>query len=847
MKYILVIFILCYCLLFAVISEYEVQILENMLEREGLSLNSLNFPKDWAFSEFKIPKMIEILNNPMQYPIFVDQVKEILLEKEIIKFFDFSADTVFNGVFSEMSFCEIENKKAEIPFYTFIDICHTKLSKIKSEKDILEYVEYVYEISNRFWTHVLKDLNTIELSHLEVFLLLTSKGGIESEEKYEILLENVEKLTDDTEIEYYVELFKKINFYAMISSAQYFYAGMKLLSDHDTSRLSFGKPVIRDTKYGRMIVGTKDHDVYDESISQKRNRVYNKKTNISTVFVYDPGGNDTYSFDISTNINRPFLSIIDLSGDDCYRNNNIGQLFNAMFGMIYHFDGSGNDFYYGDDLAFSANVGTLISIDAGGNDTYIAGSKSLGAGTLGIALLVNIGGNNYFSGTCMTQGFAGTLGMGLLASFADDSSLNNDVYFSGGRYRHAPLVPDDYRSMSQGFGYGFRPDVAGGIGILFDESGNDQYIGGVYAQGGAYWYALGILIDLTGNDVYRAVYYPQGSGIHMAAGFLYDEGGDDSYYSRFGPGQGAGHDYGVGFLIDKQGNDHYSIDGGNGIGLANSVGIFIDSAGDDRYERKRKDSYGFANNARNSGSIGLFLDTGGNDIYANELMDDDISWANGIFGFGLDKNEELEEIHEENLVDELFEDEASQDYVDPLLNIKELFAIASEWEVGSALNRVRDARKLLIERDIESADYIFEQKLHTKSGLEMRAILELAQNSDYMKQKLSDGLQHEHSRAIRNTIYIIGELADSSFLEIFEKMLEEELYVSSILSALGNIKTEKSVDLLEKYIDTNDIYVKVTLARSLLSINSDRSIELLLKFKDDDCFLIMSMIKLYMQ
>jgi hypothetical protein len=104
-------------------------------------------------------------------------------------------------------------------------------------------------------------------------------------------------------------------------------------------------------------------------------------------------------------------------------------------------------------------------------------------------------------------------------------------------------MPNDYRTMGQGMGFGMRPDYAGGLGLLYDKSGNDKYIGGVYAQGVGYWYATGILIDESGNDVYNAIYYPQGSGIHLASGILYDGAGDDTYYSRNGPGQGAGHDW----------------------------------------------------------------------------------------------------------------------------------------------------------------------------------------------------------------------------------------------------------------------------------------------------------------
>ncbi|MCL2065081.1 MAG: hypothetical protein FWG98_12040 [Candidatus Cloacimonetes bacterium] len=896
-KSIVFILLMIFCQLFSVISDLELQTLESMLQEMDLTLESLNFPKDWATTEFKIPKMIEILEKPLQYPIFVEELKNRLLERDFVGFYDFAMNTVFEGKLEdnefliEMYFVDVDSVRNISLYDMFISNCENRLWNIQSEDDILSYVEYVFEVSNDFWVDAFRDLEENEIKLLEVFLLSLAQAGDESNEKYSSLFENMIKPDDEWEIEDYIELIKKIDFTALTTSAKYFFTGMELLRPRDLSHLSYTRQTVLHSKFGQMVVGTRADDVYNAPIPRRRTRRQEHSMTQNIVFIYDPAGNDTYSFDISTNINKPFLAIIDVSGDDVYRNSQIGKLFNASFGSLYHYDGEGNDYYYGDDLAFSANIGSLLSIDGAGNDTYLVGSKSLGAATFGVALVINAGGNNTFSGTCMTQGFGGTLGLGLLASYdapilypqfpvphpimpyavdnfdeAIFDSINtfeqrqapllphkNDTYISGGRYKHGPLVPDDYRSMSQGFGFGIRPDMAGGIGILFDEAGNDQYIGAVYAQGGAYWYALGILIDLAGNDVYRAVYYPQGSGIHLAAGFLYDENGDDSYYSRFGPGQGAGHDYGVGFLVDKDGNDHYSIDGGNGMGITNSVGIFIDSAGNDRYERKRQDSYGFANISRNSGGIGIFLDMCGDDLYPNDNMMDNSSWINGIFGMGKDMEytlitpnvvpklaSELAEGEEGGIEEQ--NDDSFSTFLSEKATIQELFSIASGWEVGSAVAEIQEARRVMLHREIETADYIYDKKLMTKSGLELRAILDLARNSEYIWQKLSNGVNHEHFRAVGNTIYMIGELADTSFLDLFENMLDEDRNVGSILSALGNIKTERSIDLLERFMDTDNIYRRVTIARSLLALNSERSLELLMTYNDVDCFLIKTMI-----
>jgi hypothetical protein len=589
----------------------------------------------------------------------------------------------------------------------------------------------------------------------------------------------------------------------------------------DVSKFKFKKKYIKNTQYGKMIISSHKNEIFDEDC----------------VFIFSPGGYNTYSFNMSTNINKPFLAIIELGGDNFYKNDNIGQLFSANFGCIFHYDKLGNNYYKGNDLAFSANFGMLLSIDEGGEDVYLTGNKSLGAGTFGIALVFNAGGNNLYSSTVYSQGFGGTLGFGLLASLKAGNN-NNNVYFAGGKYKHAPLVPDDYLSMSQGFGFGIRPDLAGGIGIIFDETGNDFYNGGVYCQGSAYYYSLGILIDLEGNDSYNAVYYPQGSGIHLAAGFLYDEQGDDVYYSRFGPGQGAGHDYGVGFLIDKSGNDCYSIDGGNGFAINNSVGIFIDSSGDDRYERKRYEAYGFGGISRGAGSIGVFLDLGGDDKYSNDYQDNDLFWSNGHYGVGIDiSNNEVTNF------DEIFIND-SFDEIDYDTSIEKLFQMASEWEVGDAINRVKIAREKLMDREEEAIEYILKNKIKTKSGLELRTLVFMMSNSQLFYDNIPSLLINSNLRAITNTIYLIGELKLVEFLPSLIEMVNNNLFVNSILSTLGKFENEDSINTLEKFIDSENVYQRVIVARSLAEINSERSNELLFMLKDDECFLIKSMIEL---
>ena len=87
--------------------------------------------------------------------------------------------------------------------------------------------------------------------------------------------------------------------------------------------------------------------------------------------------------------------------------------------------------------------------------------------------------------------------------------------------------------MAQGAARGSRTSLAGGIGILRDDEGNDVYEAEMFAQGMGFYYGVGLLWDRAGDDRYRAVRYAQGNGVHEAAGILRDDSGNDRYELTF--------------------------------------------------------------------------------------------------------------------------------------------------------------------------------------------------------------------------------------------------------------------------------------------------------------------------
>ena len=582
------------------------------------------------------------------------------------------------------------------------------------------------------------------------------------------------------------------------------------------------KPLLLETRQGLMVFGTRGDDVYDGRLTKGRD----------PILILEPGGNDAYEIDLKTGSGKPFYLLADLSANDLYPGDEPGSLFCGAFGCGFSYDLAGDDVYQTDDFAFSAFAGINVHEDRAGADFYRSGLFSQGAAMFGLGILLDHGGNDIYQASVSAQAIGSTHGVGALLDQA-----GADSYLIGGKYFHEPLMPLDHITLGQGMGMGLRPELAGGLGLLYDGGGNDRYLGGVYAQGSGYWYATGALLDEGGNDVYNTVYYPQGSGIHLACGFLMDASGDDAYYSRMGPGQGAGHDWALGMLIDGGGNDAYSIDGGNGLGLTNSVGIFVDRSGDDRYERVNSQSYGHANPARSTGGIGLFLDAGGKDVYPDSLKANDKTWQSGTFGIGRDVNLNL---IARTAVEELAETAALPDSTD---SIEAIFAAASEWEVGSAVQRVKKAREILLSREGEAVEYVVQNKLATDSGLEYRALEALAKSSQAFRSRLFPVIEGADSLAAKNSLALVAGVGDTLLVDVIGRLLAAKRYETACLSALAGVDSPLAVNILRDYIGHPSERFRYITARSLLQNKDPLARTTLYLMREDHSFLVQALLR----
>lgn len=348
-------------------------------------------------------------------------------------------------------------------------------------------------------------------------------------------------------------------------------------------------------------------------------------------YLSDEGGDDRYSF--AADADSGVSIVIDRSGNDVY----LGRAASARDGIAMLIDLDGDDQYEGDDFTqAAASGGFALLADLNGNDRYAARRFGQSAAIAGTALLLDLRGNDRFAMASHGQAFAGPHGTALLL----DAKGQDDYSLRGGQADDLRSAPQSL-SFGQGFSSGLRPHGSGGVALLVDLAGDDNYQAGLFAEGSAYWAALGALIDGGGNDNYRSWQYVQGAGVHLAAGILLDIGEGMDLFHSWGVSQGCGHDLALGYLESDGGDDLYqAYSRAQGIGMSNGVGILLDHRGSDRYLlNKTEDGQGagqFEPSTRRYGSIGLFYDGEGEDLYTGIGSDSSV-WFQGEAGAGWDR------------------------------------------------------------------------------------------------------------------------------------------------------------------------------------------------------------------
>ncbi len=379
------------------------------------------------------------------------------------------------------------------------------------------------------------------------------------------------------------------------------------------------------------------------------------------LLLIDLGGDDSYLG--STGASSPSLPVsiaIDIAGNDRYldEHHNSPAQGAGVLGIGMLLDLAGNDSYSA--TTFSQGCGRFgvgLLFDAEGSDVYVSKGFSQGAGLYGSGILYDRGGDDTYRTIYYAQGYGFSKGLGLLVDLSgDDRYIADDIDL----IHVGDETPKHNESDAQGFGAGRRGDhtdghnMSGGLGILHDLDGNDEYSAGVFAQGSGYWYGMGVLSDKKGDDRYRGVFFNLGASAHWAIGVLFDDEGDDESDLVMTLGFGTAHDCSAAFYIDGGGDDSYRMSNGDdracslGSSLNNSFALFANIRGNDSYAPVGN-ALGYATGRRKgewtiyAPGTGIFIDIGGNDEYRYKLGGDNSDWmqqdgkvAPGLHGKGVD-------------------------------------------------------------------------------------------------------------------------------------------------------------------------------------------------------------------
>ncbi|MEP7145419.1 MAG: HEAT repeat domain-containing protein [bacterium] len=360
--------------------------------------------------------------------------------------------------------------------------------------------------------------------------------------------------------------------------------------DEDGIRIAIGgKGKNIYTGHFDFIIDLGGDDVYN--IDRESNDLF--KNNFSCII--DLSGNDYYSTNSNYSLAGAVFSsgfIFDKEGDDTYKGKNV-SLGSAICGLGVLYDENGNDTYQANQFSIgAASFGVGLLVDRNGNDVYIANSYSQGFGmTEGVGAIVdNKGNDNYLIDArsldigryedhyvSMSQGYGLGLrpyyagGIGLIIEGGGNDFYSTDIFGQGGGYWYA-------------------------LGCIVDKSGHDKYNSYQYGQGAGIHLAIGLLKDYDGWDFYTSDGVSQGCGHDFGFGLLQDVKGNDNY-SAYSLSQGAGNANGIGMFIDESGRDGYlNKEPGNTRGYGNSrrefgsIGVFLDASGEDFYSVGGMDS-----------------------------------------------------------------------------------------------------------------------------------------------------------------------------------------------------------------------------------------------------------------
>ncbi len=493
----------------------------------------------------------------------------------------------------------------------------------------------------------------------------------------------------------------------------------------------------------------------------------------------------------------------------------------GVLGIGLEYVGGSDAVFRGKSLCFGAGlagVGALMK--ESGWDSYTAVSLAEGYGEFGIGLLLDTGGNDHYDGNFNVQGAARTGGCGWLVDRKGD-----DVYHAGGLILNSPLFATVHYSNAQGYASGYREDdggVSGGVGLLTDLQGDDNYLGETYCQAASYWFSLGSLYDRAGNDTYSAYHYAQASAMHCCGAYLFDLAGDDSYTIKYGAGHAIGHDYGVAMLLDRAGNDVYAAgDSKPGTGNANGLGLLLDSSGDDGY----LGFGGVGNAARGAVSLGVFADLGGSNRYADTLIGS-FGIVSGSMGIAWDSSGVMEvaPASGEAPAPPLAKPQPGSLARPSDAELERLYRKATQWRVGTATADVDSSLNQLIAIGLPAVEWMTTAHLARADRLQLRAFVAVVNAvGPAAKGFVADRVRSPDNIEATNALRIVTDGVIKEAGAYIPDALKRPALRRTAARAAGAAGSKESVPALIEMTKSGDQIDALAAVVALVQIGDDRA------------------------
>jgi hypothetical protein len=468
------------------------------------------------------------------------------------------------------------------------------------------------------------------------------------------------------------------------------------------------------------------------------------------------------------------------------------------------------------NIAFGAGLAGVGEVQV--NQAFRMESRSLGQGfgMCGIGLLIGSKGTDTLKIGYLGQGAGMMGGIGWLFN-----PSGNDRYRAGG------LIPDGisqkgYLARSQGFS-GVLP---GGIGLLTDNAGDDLYEAGSEAQACANGFGIGSLYDLAGEDAYLAQRQGQGFASSEGSALLLDLAGDDTYMVRESECHAYAVDRAFAIVLDRAGNDVVAAhESQPATAQEGAVAIYLDAEGSDSFSGP----VGVGIQVNGRFGIGLFADFGGDNRIANgpspgtALLKDSSAAIVGEEMPGGDsapvgKPGSVKAPDSE--IDELWEkvQSAGRDANDASRKLNAIglpaFVRFCETVANQSTNRSKRIAANIV-ANVPEARRMLGERAATATAYGKRSLFEVSTilKSQELKSLIGAGLQNEVTR--RMATRYAAAINATEFIDAISGLVlsGDALTAQDAVIALAQMGDEKLVVTMESLMLNNDIMVRTQAIR----------------------------------